>query len=100
MAIVEVQNMEEMWILLAPLTAYVSKLGAFARSRLELFFSALDISMTHRTLLYRTIAIARLLVARKAINTRPMGFRVLGRKHIRVTVHPQKWELEGRNWHP
>ena len=52
MAIVEVQNMGEMWILLAPLTAYVSKLGALAPSRLELFFSALDISMTHRTVPY------------------------------------------------
>ena len=30
MVVVEVQNMEEMWILLSPLAAYVSKLGEFA----------------------------------------------------------------------
>ena len=43
MVVVEVKNMEEMWILLAPLTAYVGKLGALALSRLG-FFSLHSIS--------------------------------------------------------
>ena len=38
MVVVEVQNMEKMWILLAPLAAYIGKLGALALARLEFFF--------------------------------------------------------------
>ena len=48
MVVVEVQNMEEMWILLAPLVAYVSKPGALAPTRLGFFF-ALDVYMTRCT---------------------------------------------------
>ena len=46
--------MGEIWILLAPLAAYVSKVGALALTRLGFFF-ALDVlrCMTRRT--YRTL---------------------------------------------
>ena len=37
-----------MWILLAPLAAYVSKFGALAPARLGFLFFALDVYMTRR----------------------------------------------------
>ena len=49
MPVVEVRNLEGMWILFAPLGGYVSKLGASAPTRLGLFFFALDVYMTRRT---------------------------------------------------
>ena len=46
MGVVEAQHFEIMWILLAPLTPYVSKLGALA-PRLGFFFFALNREFAH-----------------------------------------------------
>ena len=48
MAVVEAQTLEEVWILLTPLAAYISKFAALAPARLG-FFSALDVYMTRRS---------------------------------------------------